>query len=601
MNFESRNSILPEGIIGRGGEGGTTRGTSFDVLRRQSLRQERERARERERRCSDSKMALTRARAGVVPTRMTKGLKSKSGRAGAHGCGQSANPGRRTLLSLVENLRLAPSSRATRGATFAATANGNGNGSDGSYDYDLFTIGAGSGGVRGSRFAASYGAKVAVAELPFATKATLTTGGVGGTCVLRGCVPKKLLVYGSEFAKEFVDCNGYGWDEFDKPAHRWEKLIESKNNEIQRLTGIYKRILDNNSVELVEGRGKLLDAHTVDVDGKVFTAKNIMIATGGLPFVPNIPGKDLVITSDDALDLPTMPKKVAIVGAGFIAVEFAGIFNSFGADVSLFFRGDKILRGFDDEVRDFLTEQMEEKGVKVTPKTVPVEVLQGEDGKKGVRTSEGGEIQWFDEVMYATGRVPNVEELGLENAGVETTAGGVIKVDDYSRTNVSNIFAVGDVTDRINLTPVALMEGMAVAKTLFDNDPTKPDHEYVASAVFSQPPIGTVGYTETDALEKFGSLKVFTSSFRPLKNTISGSTERSFMKIVVDSETDRVVGVHMCGDDAAEIMQGIAIAVKMGATKADFDATVGIHPTAAEEFVTMRSVTREVAKELTTA
>ena len=501
------------------------------------------------------------------------------------------------LLGMVRNLRVSQVGGRAR-ALVAAKA---GNGSEGEYDYDLFTIGAGSGGVRGSRFAASYGAKVAVAELPFATKASLTEGGVGGTCVLRGCVPKKLLVYGSEFAQEFEDSSGFGWDKFDKPNHSWESLIESKNNEIQRLTGIYKRILSNNKVELIEGRGKIVDKNTVEVDGKTFTCKNIMIATGGLPFVPNIPGKDLVITSDDALDLPVMPKKIAIVGAGFIAVEFAGIFNSFGADVKLFFRGDKILRGFDEEVRDFLTEQISEKGIEVTPKTVPVEVVQGEDGRKGVVTSAGGDVEWFDEVMYATGRAPNVEELGLENVGVETTDRGVIKVDDYSRTNVPNIFAVGDVTDRINLTPVALMEGMAVAKTLFNDTPTKPDHEYVASAVFSQPPVGTVGYTEDEALEKFGSLKIFTSSFRPLKNTISGSTERSFMKIIVDSASDRVVGVHMVGQDSAEIMQGIAIAVKMGATKADFDACVGIHPTAAEEFVAMRDVTREVAKELTPA
>ena len=348
-------------------------------------------------------------------------------------------------------------------------------------------------------------------------------------------------------------------------------------------------------MELIEGRGKIVDKNTVEVDGKQYTTKYIMIATGGLPFVPDIPGKDLVITSDDALDLPVMPKKVAVVGAGYIAVEFAGIFNSFGADVSLYFRGDKILRGFDMEVRDFLTEQIEEKGIKVVPKTVPVEVIEGEDGKKGVVTSAGGEVEWFDEVMYATGRVPNILELGLENAGVETNERGVIQVDDYSQTNIPNIYAVGDVTDRINLTPVALMEGMAVANTLFNDNPTKPDHEYVASAVFSQPPVGSVGYSEEDALEKFGNLKIFTSSFRPLKNTISGSTEKTFMKIIVDSESDRVVGVHMVGEDSAEIMQGIGIAVKMGATKADFDATVGIHPTAAEEFVTMRSVTREVS------
>ena len=539
-------------------------------------------------------LGTTKTRAGCLPARMTKSL-------GGHGSrpqGSLAQKGDQARPSLsLQRLARSLSAASRRAVAMAAEANG----SDGTFDYDFFCIGAGSGGVRGSRFAASYGAKTAVCELPFATKASLTTGGVGGTCVLRGCVPKKLLVYGSEYAKEFEDCNGFGWEKFDRPQHSWESLIESKNNEINRLTGIYKRILANNEVDLIEGRGKILDKNTVEVDGKAYRCRYIMIATGGLPFVPNIPGKDLVITSDDALDLPKMPKKIAIVGAGFIAVEFAGIFNSFGSDVKLFFRGDKILRGFDEEVRDFLTEQIEEKGIKVTPKTVPVEVIEGEDGKKGVVTSAGGDVEWFDEVMYATGRAPNVEDLGLENAGVETVGNGVIKVDDYSRTNVDTIFAVGDVTDRINLTPVALMEGMAVAKTLFNDTPTKPDHEFVASAVFSQPPVGTVGYTEDEALEKFGKLKIFTSSFRPLKNTISGSTERSFMKIIVDSASDRVVGVHMVGEDSAEIMQGIAIAVKMGATKADFDATVGIHPTAAEEFVTMRDVTREAVKELTPA
>lgn len=374
-------------------------------------------------------------------------------------------------------------------------------------------------------------------------------------------------------------------------------LIANKNKELERLRGIYTKVLGNANVELIEGRGKLVDAHTVSVDGKTYTAKNILIATGGLPFVPNIPGKELVITSDDALALPSMPKKIAIVGGGYIAVEFAGIFKSFGAEVHLFFRKDKILNGFDEEVRDFLTEQLQEKGINLHPGAVPTEVLSGKDGEKGIRTEAGADVQWYDEVMYATGRVPHTDELGLEDAGVVTTNRGVIPVDEYSRTNIPNIYAIGDVTDRINLTPVALMEGMAVAKTLFQDTPTKPDHEYVASAVFSQPPIGTVGYSEQDAVEKFGEVKIFTSSFRPMRNTISGSPERSFMKIVVDSASDRVVGVHMVGPDSAEIMQGIGIAVKMGATKADFDATVGIHPTAAEEFVTMRSVTREVSKE----
>ncbi|KAK3238262.1 hypothetical protein CYMTET_51715, partial [Cymbomonas tetramitiformis] len=386
------------------------------------------------------------------------------------------------------------------------------------YDYDLFTIGAGSGGVRCSRMSAGKGAKVAVAELPFSTQASDTTGGVGGTCVIRGCVPKKLLVYGSHFAEDFEDSEGFGWKMNEKPDFDWTKLIASKNKELDRLTGIYKRLLDGSGVELVEGRGTVVDAHTVEVDGKRFTAKNILVAVGGRAFVPDIPGKELVITSDEALDLPKMPKKICIVGSGYIALEFACIFNALGAEVHVYYRQPLPLRGFDEEVRGFLAEQLALKGIVLHPGATPTAVEKTDTGLKLI-TSDGE--QEADEVMFGTGRKPNVKNLGLEEAGVEMADSGAIKVNEISQTTCPSIWAIGDVTDRINLTPVALMEGMALTKTLFDGVPTEPDHTNVACAVFTQPQVATVGLTEEEAMTEFGDIDVYTSSFRPMKNTLS--------------------------------------------------------------------------------
>lgn len=447
--------------------------------------------------------------------------------------------------------------------------------------------------MRASRFAANFGASVAVCELPFATISSETTGGVGGTCVLRGCVPKKLLVYSSKYSHEFEESCGFGWTYESEPKHDWSTMIANKNAELHRLTGIYKNILKNANVKLIEGRGKILDPHTVDVDGKIYTAKNILISVGGRPFVPEIPGREYVIDSDAALDLPTRPKKIAIVGGGYIAVEFAGIFNGLKSDVHVFIRQKKVLRGFDEEIRDFVAEQMSLKGIEFHTEESPQAIVKSSDGTLSLKTTKGT-IEGFSHVMFATGRRPNTKKLGLEKVGVEMDKNGAIQVDEYSRTSVPSIWAVGDVTDRINLTPVALMEGGALAKTLFANEPTKPDFRAVPSAVFSQPPIGQVGLTEEQAVEEFGDVDVFTSNYRPLKATLSGLPDRVFMKMIVCAKTNKVLGLHVCGEDSPEIVQGFAIAIKAGLTKADFDATVGIHPTSAEELVTMRTPTRKI-------
>ncbi|XP_059660408.1 glutathione reductase, chloroplastic [Cornus florida] len=461
------------------------------------------------------------------------------------------------------------------------------------YDFDLFTIGAGSGGVRASRFAANFGASVAVCELPFATVSSDTTGGVGGTCVLRGCVPKKLLVYASKYSHEFEESCGFGWKYEAEPKHDWSTLMANKNAELQRLTGIYKSILKNAGVTLIEGRGKILDPHTVDVDGKLYSARHILISVGGRPFIPEIPGSEYVIDSDAALDLPSKPKKIAIVGGGYIALEFAGIFNGLKSEVHVFIRQKKVLRGFDEEIRDFVAEQMSLRGIEFHTEESPQAILKSTDGSLSLKTNKGT-VDGFSHIMFATGRKPNIKNLGLEKVGVKMTKNGAIEVDEYSCTSVPSIWAVGDVTDRINLTPVALMEGAALAKTLFANEPTKPDYRAVPSAVFSQPPIGQVGLTEEQAIKEYGDVDIFTANFRPLKATLSGLPDRIFMKIIVCAKTDKVLGLMMCGEDSAEIVQGFAIAVKSGLTKADFDATVGIHPTSAEEFVTMRTPTRKV-------
>ena len=467
------------------------------------------------------------------------------------------------------------------------------------YDYDLFVIGAGSGGVRASRMAAAAGARVAVCEMPYSTKASDTTGGVGGTCVIRGCVPKKLMMYGSEYAHAFKDCEGFGWTVPEAPTHDMRTLIFNKNKELDRLHGIYLKLLNGSGVELLEGRGRMVDAHTVEVDGKKMTAKTILVAVGGRAHVPDIPGKELVLTSDDALDLEELPESITIVGGGYIALEFACIFAGLGAKVDVVYRADLPLRGFDQEVREFLKEQLEVKGITIHAETSPTAVEKQDDGSMVLKTSTGDIATGA--VMFATGRKPNTGDIGAAEVGLELAPNGAIKVDEYSRTNIDSIYAVGDVTDRINLTPVALMEGMAFVSTVIKGVPQVPDHSNVPAAVFTQPPVATVGMTEEAATAALGDVDIYTSSFRPMKHTLSGSSERAFMKLVVDAATDKVVGCHMVGEDSAEIMQGLAIAVKMGATKKQFDSTVGIHPSSAEEFVTMRTVSREVRKAETPA
>jgi len=443
------------------------------------------------------------------------------------------------------------------------------------YDYDLFVIGAGSGGVRASRMAAGHGAKVGICE----------ESRVGGTCVIRGCIPKKLLVYAAHFGSDFEDSREYGWT-LGRHDFSWSKLIANKDTEIDRLNGIYIQLLKTAGVALLEGRGVLEDAHTVRVGDRTVTADTILIATGGWPTLPDIPGIEHAITSNEALHLDDLPRRMVVVGGGYIAVEFAGIFNGLGVDVTELYRGEQILRGFDNDIRAALAQEMRNKGVDLWVEC-DIETI----------TSKGHHLELMlkdktfletDAVLYATGRAPNTSGLGLEAVGVELNVKGAVVVDAYSRSSVDNIYAVGDVTDRINLTPVAIKEGAAFADTVFGGKPTEPDHAMVPSAVFSQPSVATVGYTESEARKEFGEVDIYKSTFKPLKHTLSGRDERAMMKLVVDQKTDRVIGCHMVGDDAAEIVQGIAIAIKCGATKAQFDATVGIHPSAAEEFVTMR-------------
>jgi len=473
------------------------------------------------------------------------------------------------------------------------------------YDFDLFTIGGGSGGVRGSRWASmQYGAKVAIAELPFAIVSTkLTAGGLGGTCVIRGCVPKKLLIYGSHLLEEIKDGEGYGWSlpEGVSPDLDWDKLIEAKNAEVTRLNSIYTKLLDGAGVKHFEGYARILDPHTVEVNGEKHTAKYICVATGGRAQRLPIPGSDLdgVLTSDEALALPKKPEKLVVIGGGYIAVEFAGYFHGYGTEVHLVFRQDKPLRGFDEDIRDHLLELTKAKGIHVHAGENPLSIEEADGGKLKFRTDKGTELV-VDNVMFATGRKPSSKDLGLEEVGVKTDPkSGKIFVDENSRTNVDSIFAIGDVTDRIQLTPVALMEGMAMAKTMFGEGPAVPDYENVPSAVFSQPPCGTCGLTEAAAATKYGSVDVYVTKFKPMKHTMPtgrGEEERIMMKLICVSEgfehAGKVVGCHMVGADAGEMMQGIGIAMKAGATKADFDSTIGIHPTAAEEWCTMRTKTR---------
>ncbi|GER36315.1 glutathione reductase [Striga asiatica] len=440
--------------------------------------------------------------------------------------------------------------------------------------------------------------KVGICELPFDPISSEVAGGAGGTCVIRGCVPKKILVYGASFGPELEDARNYGW-ELNEINFTWKKLLHKKTEEIVRLNGIYKRMLSNAGVKFFEGEGRVVGPNEVEViqsDGtkKSYSAKHILIATGSRAQRPHIPGQELAITSDEALSLDELPKRAVILGGGYIAVEFASIWRGMGATVDLCFRKELPLRGFDDEMRAVVARNLEGRGINLHPQTTLTELVKTGDGIK-VLTDHGEEII-ADVVLFATGRAPNTKRLNLESVGVELdNRTRAVKVDAYSRTNISSIWAIGDVTNRMNLTPVALMEGTFFAKTVFGGQPAAPDYGHIPCAVFCIPPLSVVGLSEEQALEEAnGDILVFTSTFNPMKNTISGRQEKMVMKLVVDAETDKVLGASMCGPDAPEIMQGIAIALKCGATKAQFDSTVGIHPSAAEEFVTMRSVTRRV-------
>jgi glutathione reductase (NADPH) len=445
------------------------------------------------------------------------------------------------------------------------------------YDYDLFVIGAGSGGVRASRLAASFGARVAVAEERF----------LGGTCVNVGCIPKKLLVYASAFRDELAEAEeGYGWS-LDGVGFDWSRLIENKNREIARLNGVYQSLLDGAGVESIEGRATVVGPHTVAVGGRTLSARHILVATGSRAFrPPEIEGIEHAITSDEAFYLEALPERVLVVGGGYIAVEFAGIFAGMGADVCQLYRGPMFLRGFDDDLREHLAGEMRGRGIDLRFNSVPVKI---ELGTGSIRTTlnDGEQIE-ANQVLCATGRHPNSEGLGLEEVGVKRSPSGAVMVDEYSKTSVPSIHAIGDVTDRINLTPVAIHEAICLVNTLFNDRAMTPVHESVPAAVFSQPPLGTVGLTESEARTRYGRIDVYRSTFRALKQTLTSSPTRCLMKLVVDRASDRVVGLHMAGHEAGEIVQGFAVAVRAGLSKAQFDETIGIHPTLAEEFVTLR-------------
>lgn len=444
------------------------------------------------------------------------------------------------------------------------------------FDYELFVIGVGSGGVRAARMSAAYGARVATAEEKF----------MGGTCVNVGCVPKKLFVYASHFSEEYHHAQGFGWDAVS-PNFDWQTLLNNKNAEIERLNGIYKGLLDNAGVTHYDGRARIVDANHIEINGEVVSTERILIATGGWPVVPNFPGNEHVITSNEAFFLEELPKRALVVGGGYIAVEFAGIFHGLGVQTTLSYRRELFLRGFDIDIRQTVSEELTKKGIHLAYETNVDRIEKRDDGTLLVHFTTGHTYE-TDLVLYATGRAPAVADIGLENVNVAQRENGAIIIDDEFRTSEPNIFALGDVTDRLQLTPVAIEEAMCFASTEFLGERRVMDYDNVATAVFCQPNVGTVGLTEAQAREVCSTIDIYRSSFRPMKHTLSGSDERFMMKIIVDRETDKVLGVHMVGAEAGEIIQGIAIAMKMGVTKAQFDATVGIHPTTAEEFVTMR-------------
>jgi glutathione reductase (NADPH) len=446
------------------------------------------------------------------------------------------------------------------------------------YDFDLFTIGAGSGGVRASRVAAAHGAKVAIAE----------EHRVGGTCVIRGCVPKKMLIYGAHFAEDLKDARNFGWST-ENAKFDWVTLRDNVLNDVDRLEGAYTETLENNDVSIYHERAEITGPHEITLaSGTKVTAKHILIATGARPRMPECQGAEHAISSNEAFHLDELPKKIIIAGGGYIANEFAGIFNEFGCDVHIVNRGDKLLRSYDEAVRDRLLQISTMKGIKFRFNTTFEYIKPCDDGGYFVKMSDCDEEK-ADLVMFAVGRIPNTEGLGLETAGVEIGDKGEVKVDRFSKTNVDHIYAVGDVTDRVQLTPVAIREGQAFADSVFGKgDPVAVDHGCIPSAVFSHPPIAAVGMTEGEAKNKLGSVKVYLSDFRPMKNVLAGRNERSLMKMICDGDSGKIVGIHMIAPEAPEMMQAAAIAVKAGLTKADFDATTAIHPTMAEELVLMR-------------
>jgi glutathione reductase (NADPH) len=448
------------------------------------------------------------------------------------------------------------------------------------YDYDLFVIGAGSGGVRAARMSASFGAKVAVAEARY----------LGGTCVNVGCVPKKLFSYAAHYAEDFHDAKGFGWSS-SEPEFDWPTLRDNKSTEIERLNGIYESMLGNAGVEILRGQASFVDNHTVAVDGKYYTAERILIAVGGWPWIPEIPGGEHAINSNDIFYLDALPKEAIVVGGGYIATEFAGILNGLGVTTTQIYRGDLFLRGFDQEIREALAEEMQKKGVILNFNENVAAIEKVAEGDYRV-SLESGETVQTGLVLYATGRKPLLEGLGLENVDVQLNQLGFIDVDKRFKTSTDNIFALGDVIGGMELTPVALAEGMSLARDLYADKRLPVDYDFIPTAIFSQPNVATVGFSEEQAREEFTNIRVYTSGFRHLKHTVSGSSERTFLKLLVDDATDRVVGAHMLGQDAGELLQGLAIAMKAGATKAHFDSTIGIHPTVAEEFVTLREVTR---------
>ncbi len=443
------------------------------------------------------------------------------------------------------------------------------------YDYDLFVIGAGSGGVRAARVAAGHGVRVAIAENRY----------LGGTCVNVGCVPKKLFVYASHFSEDFIAASEFGWSA-KNPEFQWSHLMAQKNKEIERLQGIYGGLLDNSGVTLIDGAASVVDAHTVSVGEQQFSCERILIATGSWPSIPDIPGKESIASSNEMFALSDLPKRILIVGGGYIAVEFAGIMHGLGVETTLCYRGEKLLRGFDEDIRGFIAQEMRKKGINILFKTNIKSIKQQNNCFTAV-TEQNDELE-SDLVLYATGRTPNISSLGLEALGVSLKSNGAIKINQQYQTNIPSIYALGDVTDRFTLTPVATAEAMALVNGLYSELPTEVDYDNIPTAVFSQPNIGTVGLSETEARNRHTDIDIYKSVFTPMKHTFSGLDEKTMMKMVVRQSTDQVLGIHMVGPDAGEIIQGMAVAIRAGATKAVFDSTIGIHPTAAEEFVTMR-------------